>query len=159
MKTNFLFPNEFKKIGWVLFTPSFITMVIGLFLGFDYENILTLKVFALYNDSFIGKNCLFCFIKNGIFDEIISLFIILGGVLIGFSKLKYEDEYISKIRYESLVWATYFNFALILFFTLFFFGIIYLNVIFVNIFSSLVFFIVRFHYLIYKLKKENLNEE
>lgn len=84
---------------------------------------------------------------------------ILGGILIGFSKLQDEDEMISKIRYESLVWATYFNYGLILFFTLFIYGIPYLNILFYNMFTLLLFFIIRFHYMIYKLNKVNQDDE
>ncbi len=65
---------------------------------------------------------------------------------------------ISKIRYESLVWATYLNYGIILFFTLFIFGLPYLNVLFYNMFTLLLFFIIRFHYMIYKSNTSNHDE-
>jgi hypothetical protein len=65
----------------------------------------------------IWQNAFFKFIENSILDEILTIGIIVGGILVGFSKLKEEDEMISKIRYESLVWATYLNYAIILFLT------------------------------------------
>ncbi|MFY7756938.1 MAG: hypothetical protein ACOVP9_00950, partial [Flavobacterium stagni] len=66
---------------------------------------------------------------------------------------------ISNIRYESLVWATYLNYGIILFTTLFIFGIAYMNVLIHNLFTLLFFFILRFHYRIYKLSKAGDDEE
>ncbi|MCD8519109.1 MAG: hypothetical protein LRY32_06310 [Flavobacterium sp.] len=39
-------------------------------------------------------------------DELLLVVCLFGGLLVGFSKTKNEDEMISHIRYSSLVWAT-----------------------------------------------------
>ena len=158
MKTHFLFPNHFKKFGWLLFIPSAIgTLIISVF-NISTDEYLSFTVFSIYQDSIVEIPGFFKFIKNSIIDEILTFCIIVGGILVGFSKLKEEDEMISKIRYESLVWATYLNYAIILFFTLFIFGLPYLNVLFYNMFTLLLFFIIRFHYMIYKLNTSNHDE-
>ena len=155
MKTRFLFPNKFKTIGWVLFVPSvLITILISVF-HINTDEYLNVNVLALFSDELFGKAQYFSIIKNSIVDELLTISMIIGGILIGFSKLKVEDEMISKIRYESLVWATYLNYGLILLFTLFIYGTSYLNVLFHNMFTLLLFFIIRFHYMIYKLNKTN----
>ena len=41
-------------------------------------------------------------VKNSIIDELLTIAMIIGGLFIGFSKLKEEDEMISKIRYDCL---------------------------------------------------------
>lgn len=159
MKTRFLFPNHFKTVGWVLFVPS---LVLGILYNINNEilkSFLKIKVFAIAETQLFNFNSYFKFIENDIIDELILFGLIIGGVFVGFSKLKNEDEYISKIRYESLVWATYFNYGLILFFTLFIYGIPYLNILFYNMFTLLLFFIIRFHYMIYKLNKVNQDDE
>lgn len=158
MKSLFLFPNKYKKIGWLLFVPSvIITILISLF-HINSDEYFNVNVFAIYVDAFMSKTEYFKIIKNSIVDEILVISMIIGGILIGFSKLKVEDEMISKIRYESLVWATYLNYGLILFFTLFVYGMSYVNILFHNIFTLLLFFMIRFHYMIYKLNKTNQDD-
>jgi hypothetical protein len=158
MKTHFLFPNQFKKIGWLLFVPSVLaTLFISVF-NLSTDDYLNVTVFSFYEKNLGEVPVFFRFIKNSIVDEIFTIGIIVGGILVGFSKLKEEDEMISKIRYESLVWATYLNYGIIVFFTLFLFGLPYLNVLFYNMFTLLLFFIIRFHYMIYKLNNSNYDE-
>ena len=158
MKTHFLFPNQFKNWGWLLFGPSVLGTLIIIVFNISTDDYLNITVFSIYQES-IGEIPGFLkFIKNSFVDEILTIGIIVGGILVGFSKLKEEDEMISKIRYESLVWATYLNYAIILFFTLFIFGLPYLNVLFYNMFTFLLFFIIRFHYMIYKLNTSNHDE-
>jgi hypothetical protein len=146
MKTHFLFPNSFKKIGWILFVPSllFSLYIVCFDDGYTFT-FLDQKVFALYYDDFLGKNSGFLKImSNNIGDEIYVIGLILGGILIGFSRLKDEDEMISKIRYESLVWATYLNYGIIVLLTLFVYGIGYYSILMYNSFTLILFFIIRF---------------
>ncbi len=158
MKTHFLFPNKYKKIGWVLFVPSMIIQLIAILFEVNLDYYLNVKVLALYQDTFDNKSHFFSIIQNSITDELLTICLIIGGILICFSKLKNEDEYISKIRYESLVWSTYLNYGLIVFFTVFLYGMPYLNVLFYNMFTLLFFFIIRFHYMIYKLNTSSDDE-
>lgn len=158
MKTRFLFPNQFKNFGWLLFIPSVLATLIISVLNISTDEYLNISVFSIYQDNIGEIPGFFKFIKNSILDEILTIGIIVGGILVGFSKLKEEDEMISKIRYESLVWATYLNYAIILFFTLFIFGLPYLNVLFYNMFTLLLFFIIRFHYMVHKSNIANYEE-
>lgn len=158
MKTHFLFPNKYKLIGWILFVPSLIIQIITIVFKIDLDDYLNVNVLALYQETLGEKSGFFRIIENSICDELLTVFLIIGGVLICFSKLKNEDEYISKIRYESLVWSTYLNYGFILFFTLFLYGMPYLNVLFYNMFTLILFFIFRFHYMIYKLNTTNDDE-
>lgn len=161
MKTPFLFPNQLKKIGWILFVPSFMFTILTTLNDWNIDEYFKTKVFAIYTDELFqeSNNRFFQIIENSIVDEILTYTLIIGGLLICFSKLKNEDEYISKIRYESLVWSTYVNYGLILFFTTFIYGITFLNVLFYNTFTLLLFFSIRFHYMIYKLNKVSKDDE
>jgi hypothetical protein len=159
MKTQFLFPNRFRIIGWILFLPAFIFSLLIPILKIDIDNYLQVKVFAFVNDGIRESARPFSVIQNGIVDELLLFALIIGGLLICFSKLKDEDELISKIRYESLVWATYFNYGLILFFTAFIYGFVYLDVLFYNTFTLVLFFIIRFYYKLYQLKKATQDDE
>lgn len=159
MKTHFLFPNRFKIFGWILFIPSLIMFIVTSIFNIDIDKYMNIKVFAIYEETIGEKPGFFKIIEDSFSYELITISIIIGGLLICFSKLKNEDEYISKIRYESLVWATYFNYFLILFFTLFLYGMPFLNVIVYNIYTVLIFFMIRFHYLMYKLNTNSKDDE
>ncbi|MFN7045407.1 MAG: hypothetical protein ACK4M1_09440 [Flavobacterium sp.] len=161
MKTNFLFPNYLKMMGWILFfLPILITSYFWIS-GESMDNVLEIKTFAIYDDGFIfqsGKGFL-KMTKNGMLDELLLVVCLLGGLLVGFSKTKNEDEMIAHIRYTSLVWATYFNIIMMIITTLFVFGMVYFNAMIFFMISSLLFFIIRFNYMIYKLNKVNSYEE
>ena len=159
MKTHFLFPYKFKIIGWILFIPSLIFGIYTWISNYDYDVYFRRKVFAIICDPVADKTKYLKVIANGMLDELILCSIIIGGILVVFSKLKNEDELISKIRYESLVWSTYFNFAIIIVATLFIYDFAYFNVLIGNIFSILFFFIIRFHFMIYKLNKTYRDDE
>ncbi len=159
MKTHFLFPNQYKKIGWFLLGLGITLHVMVGYIYPQWDNRFVVKVFALIDDGLNSNTNCCAVIENSIADELYLILIIAGGLLVGFSRLKSEDEFISKIRYESLVWATYFNYGLIVFFTLFVYGLSYLNVLFYNIFTLLLFFIIRFHFMIYKLNKTSGDDE
>ena len=159
MKTNFLFPNSWKIVGWLLFIPGIVLVLVGSFLNISIDDIFQTKVLAVYSDPFLGTSGWLKWIENGIADELLTVMVIGGGLLVGFSKMKNEDEMIASLRYESLVWATYLNYGIILFTTLFVFGVAYMNVLIHNLFTLLIFFILRFHYRIYKLSKSGDDEE
>jgi hypothetical protein len=159
MKNLFLFPNKYKILGWILFIPAFIASLVISIFDINIDNYFVVKVFAFADTLILNDNNYFGISENSILDEVILFCLIIGGILISFSKLKIEDEFTSKIRYESLVWATYLNYGLILFFTLFLYGLSYLNVLFFNTFTLLLFFIIRFHYSIYKLNKATTDDE
>jgi hypothetical protein len=159
MKTKFLFPHQFKKIGWLLFVTGIILIIVINLSPFDFNDFFNIKVLAIYQQEYFQKDGFFKIIENDVLDEIILSLLIIGGILVGFSKLKTEDELIAKIRYESLVWASYFNFAIVLLATLFMYGMAYFDLMITNLFSMLLFFIIRFHYLLYKLQKSMPDEE
>jgi hypothetical protein len=158
MMTNYLFSNRFKKLGWVLFIPS----LVGAILISIYEpefDFLDLKAFAIFNDDFFNSKRFFYLIDNNLADEILCVLLIVGGVLVAFSKEKIEDEMVTKIRLESLVWATYVNYAVLLACVIFIYGMPFLTVMMYNMFTLLFFFILRFYWMIYKTSKATDDEK
>ena len=79
--------------------------------------------------------------------------------MVAFSKEKQEDELIAKIRLDSLVWATYVNYAVLMFSMLFIYGMSFLWVMIFNMFTILLFFIFRFNWQVKKLNKTMSYEE
>ncbi len=93
MRTNYLFPNRYKKIGWFIFVPGILLGIV--FLIYQSEiSLFDFKVFAVATDVAFSKTILFSFFDNNILDEVSSVLIIIGALLIAFSKEEYEDEFI-----------------------------------------------------------------
>lgn len=159
MQTNYLLPNKYKKIGWLLLI---IGLIIGVYVKFtDYESdILVTKVVSLIHENNFLKPekgfSYFKIIENDIVDEIAALLIIIGGLIIGFSKEKIEDEFIYKLRKDSLVWAIITNYIILIFTILFIFDFTFFDVLVFNMFTPLLFFIIRFNFL--KLKNRSHEE-
>lgn len=158
MKTTFLFPHRYKKVGWTVFIPS---LLLGLFTVLtSYEpEFLDVKVLALFVDGFLGQDKLIGFINNNILNEILGILVICSGLLVAFSREEHEDEFISKIRLESLVWATYLNYGVLLLAMLFLYDFSFLWVMIFNMFTVLLFFIFKFHYSVWQLQKNLSYEE
>lgn len=158
MNVNYLFPNKYKPIGWIILIPSAIIGFIIILLDFEPE-FLTFNLPALFIDEFFGETYFFGMVKNNILDEIIGVLIIISSLIVAFSKEKSEDEYISKIRLESLVWAVYVNYGVLLVSLFCIYDVAFLWVMMFNMFTILLFFIIRFKWQISKLKKGSANEE
>jgi len=152
MKSRFLFPYKYKLLGWFLFIVGFVLGIILLFNDYEYPQ-WEMNVFPLLGEKDVFSLFPLKWEKNNVSDEIASILLIVGGILVSFSKTKDEDEYISKIRMESLIWATYVNYIILIFAVLFVFDLTFLNIMIFNMFTILFFFIIRFHYVLYKSKK------
>lgn len=158
MKANFLFPHRFKKVGWTVFIPS---LLLGLFTVLtSYEpEFLDVKVLALFVEGIVGEDKLLGFINNNILNEILGILVICSGLLVAFSKEEHEDEFINKIRLQSLVWATYLNYGVLLLAMILLYDFSFLWVMIFNIFTVLLFFIFKFHYSVWQLQKNLSYEE
>lgn len=164
MKTKFLFPNKFRLIGWIILIPTVVLGYMVLFQGFEFS-FLNVNVLSLFPSSFTlsaDKNSatshLWTITNDNFTQEIVSILFIVSALFVAFSKEKNEDEYISRIRLESLLWATYLTFAIQILCMLFFYGLTFLTSMVVNIFTLLIVFIVRYNFIIYRLRSQN-NEE
>jgi len=159
MKSRFLFSHKYKPLGWFLFIVGSIFGVMLLVYDFEFPS-WEVNVFPLIAEKgLLSGTEAFHWDKNNITDEITALLIIIGGILVAFSKTKDEDEFISKIRMDSLIWATYVNYIVLIVAMLFVFNLAFFNVMIVNMFTILFFFIIRFHYVLYKSKKITEYEE
>ena len=155
MKTKYLISHRWKWAGWVILT---IGIACGIFVfAHNYEgNWIVTNVLSLVEDKSILSNDtqFFRVISNDILDEIAAICILIGGLLVMFSKEKVEDEFIYKLRKDSLVWAFIFNFAVLLFALVFIYGQNFVHVMVFNMFTPLLFFIVRFYFLKFKNRSD-----
>ena len=154
MNKNFLLPHKFKLTGWVLLLIGLVVGLICMIFDIDFSTYLKFKVFNIFgSDTPFSNTSAFSSIENGVLDELITLLIIVGGILVGFSKTKMEDEYISQLRLSSLVWSVYVSFGVLLLATVFVYGLAFFTVMLFNMFTILLFFIIRFHIQLYKANR------
>ncbi|MRG46478.1 hypothetical protein GFS24_15250 [Chitinophaga sp. SYP-B3965] len=138
MKSNYLLPHIYKKIGWFITIPLFF---IGL-IFFPLNDTLEIFRAPSWFDSFPGEYS----------DEVISAGLIIGMLLVAFSREKIEDEYINKIRLESLQISVLINYLLLIICILVVYNMDFLAVMAYNMFTILLLFIIRFNFIIYRNK-------
>lgn len=156
MKTKYLLPSRFKKIGWVLFVPAVFFGLISWF--YEWEPaFLDVKVWGYTEYVVENKGNMPSW--NNILNEICGVLIILSGLMVAFSKEREEDELISMVRLESLVWATYWNYAILVLGFVLVYDMAFLTVMVFNMFTILVLFIIKFNWALHKLKKSLRYEE
>jgi len=159
MKTSYLLPHKYKIVGWILFILGLVTGSIIVFGGYELD-VLKVNVISIYDEGgFLGlegEEGFFNIIENSILDELAALSTIIGGLLVGFTKEKVEDEFIYKLRNDSLVWAILFNYMILVFTILFVYEFTFFHVLVFNMFTPLMFFVIRFNFL--RLKSTRYEE-
>lgn len=147
MKPKLLLPYKAKWIGLALFIPAF-------FLGYAfviYNYEIPLFTVDLKDWMFLIKEeGLFQSTNNNLTDEIALTFTVAGLLLIAFSKEKTEDEFIQKIRLESLQWAVLVSYLLLLISAWFIYGSPFFVAMIANLLTVLIIFNIRFHWLLMK---------
>lgn len=136
-----LLPNKFKKAGWIILVISLIAGI--LFLAGNAPAFLNAKVFSIFNED--AANGFSGIIENNITDELISVFIIIGGLIVAFSREKEEDEGISRLRVNSLIWAIVVNYTILLIAVVFIYDLSFVAIMMYNMFTSLLLFILKFN--------------
>ena len=136
MQAKWLFPHRYRLIGWVLFVPS-------LLLG-------VASVHGLFSlDFLIVKGAIFQG-TNNLTNELAGLGVIVGLLLIAFSKERVEDEMISRLRLDALQWSIYANYLILAIAILTIYDGAFLNVMIYNMFTVLLVFIGRFRWLLHR---------
>jgi len=155
---NYLFPARFKHISGLIF---YLTTLIGTVVyisDVNMDDLLVMRIPALINEPIFTDN-MGMWIENGIFDELITIVLIISGIIHSFSREKTEDEYISIIRLQALTWSIFVNYGLVLMATLLIFGMAYFHVMIIHLFSLIILFNLRFQYKLRAYYKINSDEE
>lgn len=158
MKTKLLLPHSFKMVGWIMLVLMVVPGLMIVFGNFELS-FLDMDVFTIYDSGFPGINTYFAMTDNNITNEVVGILFLLGAVFVAFSKEKMEDEFIAKIRLDSLLWAVYLNYAILLLCFLFFFGFGFMAVMILNMYSVLLFFIIRYQIVLFRYRRIDSHEE
>ncbi|MES2479708.1 MAG: hypothetical protein V4561_11520 [Bacteroidota bacterium] len=159
MQRSLLLPNRYKKLGWILFCPTLVLAIYTLATHLELKW-LDAQVFSLLPQFSLGSTTNNkWFFQVNLTNTLVGVIFIISCLLIGFSKEQNEDEYISKLRLQSLLWAVLLNYCLLLAAFILIYDIGFLNVMLYNMFTVLLLFIFRFHYLLYRSKAALNNEK
>ena len=155
MNKNYLFPHQFRMIGWVLAIAAVAAFVAEQlwFPNFQF------KMPALYYDGAYefmdddpAPHGFFVMATTRILSLVFPL-LTIGLVLIGFSKEKIEDEFVTKVREQSLVWSTYVTAVLFIVATLLIYGMPFMIVPYLVFFVFLILFILKFRIELHRFNK------
>lgn len=141
MKTKWLFPHSFRLLGGLIFIPSLVLGLATLYAEFEWK-FLTV--------SFIQTNFLGQRVNQNLTNEVAGLGIIIGLMMIAFSREKVEDEMIGQLRLEALQWSVYVNYLILAVAMLTVFDEDFFSVMIYNMFTVLLVFIARFRWLIHR---------
>jgi hypothetical protein len=151
MLTRFLFPHRYKPLGWVLFGLG---LLLGI-LSFHFE--WQPRWLEFHLPPFIMPDLMLR--KHNFLHEISGLLFIAGALLAACSREQTEDEFITRLRLESLLWAIYLNYALLVVALLFTYEFTFYAVMVYSMFTPLVLFLLRFHYVLYRTARAARYEE
>lgn len=151
------------KLKWPATAVFYASLLLGVYsISFDnqLEEIWKVPVYSLFGQETglmgtgLGKKG---WTETSLFNEILTVVIVISGLIASFSKERIEDELTSKIRLESLSVAIVLNYLIVLVANFFIFDFAFLNALMVFLFAPLVMFNVLFQlrlYNYYRLEDE-----
>lgn len=155
METKFLISHKFRKIGAILFILGILGTAFAIS---DFEpEFLEVDVIMLFPDDEVfgqEESYLVDVRKENIYNELVGLFVILGGLLLLLSRRKQEDEMMVKLRLESILWAAKINAFLLILSMLFIYGLSFYFVMVFNLGLLYALFAIRFEWAVSRLRRE-----
>lgn len=146
MLSKILLPHRYKKIGWILFLPFAALLFANNYFDFNFGFLeLEVRDGLLFEDS-----------KENFTNEVALICVFISLFFLAFSREKEEDEYIQKLRLDSLLVACYANTFILIIGTMLFYGFGYLEFMGYNMFTIQLIFIARFRWVLYKQKQSLL---
>lgn len=142
MLTKILLPHRYQLIGWILFLPFAVLLVANNYFDFYFPFL----VIPLHEGE----------LAQDFTNELALIGVFISLFLIAFSREKEEDEYIQKLRLDSLLVACYVNTFILILGTLLFYSFGYLEFMGYNMFTIQLIFIARFRWVLYKQQKNML---
>ncbi len=158
---KYLLPSYFRKTGWIAIFPLLVLFWYMDGMG-GLAQVVDQVTGPMSDSDFYLTHSLRAAFRvwgNTWMDEFLILAITLCFIFIAFSREKTEDEYVWKIRMESLVWAFIVDALLIFAATFLLFGEDYVMFMFLNFYLILMLFIAKFRIALFRAKKSLGHEE
>jgi hypothetical protein len=146
MKSINLIPHRFKIFGWIILLLNGVFYYFQNTIEIPRVKVLVLNLSIHYTEIL----SLFSIEENNIKITISIIGWTVGSLIVICSKEKIEDEFISNLRLNSLLWAFILNNVVFIFLTLTVYGTDYLSVIGWNPHITSFFYIAIFHFMLIK---------
>lgn len=150
MKRNYLLPNGYKKVGWILFVPSAVLALLGLFEVLPDDLLTTKMPPFVYATGVFGTET-----TNDWLNEIYLVGLALSLLFIGFSREKDEDELIAELRLSSIAFAAKVSTVILIVGILLIYGLAFLTFTWVCLFLTMLLFIGKYQYELWRFRREN----
>jgi uncharacterized membrane protein len=138
MKNHFLFPYWCRYLGWGLVILHVPLSILG-------------RAHGMTNILDQGSGNQGAFTGEHLFFIGTTLLMTSGLFLVAFAKEKIEDEQIWHIRLDSLRWAIYINYLILIISLVFIEDVGHMLEL--NLWVPLIFFVIRFRWVIYRLNR------
>ena len=142
MKDVFLFPQKFKVLGLILLLPSIGFAWFVMDTSFEFSFLDWVVPWVSVSESTLWTTS----VTDNFTNELAMILLLFSLAFIAFSKTKEEDEYVQKIRHDSLLWSLYINYLFLFLAMIGVYGGDFFNVMLFNMYTPLVIFIIRFQY-------------
>lgn len=148
-------PHSYRIVGWILTIPAFAAGLWFMFAEPEF-GALDARVFALIGEKgndFLGDTAFFVFMKNNLTDELIGAVLLIGLFLLCFTREKKEDEYIARVRSESMQWAVFVQMCVFFIALLTVYGMPFWSFMLINLYLLPIVFVIRYYTRIYKINR------
>lgn len=157
-----LLPHGFQKIGWTMLIPTLL-LCTGLLIGY----------YAFDNDFDESARIIFGWLGLPVrtaadewfsnaahwINNLCIFGAVAGGLLVGCSRERVEDEMIARIRLNALLAALWINYGVLLVAALLVYDLQFIDVMMYNLFTMLAIFVALFRFRLWRLRKEAKDEE
>lgn len=148
MENSLLIPGKYKVIGWIIFVLFACLGIATIYWEYQVPGLrLPIKENGI---SFADYN---------LTNEIALAGVVIGLIMIVFSREKIEDEYISFLRLKCWQWSVLINYLILIILNFVFYGTSFYLVLIYNLFTIPLIFIVKFNYSLYSLRRERDYDE
>ncbi|MGI4871313.1 MAG: hypothetical protein ACRYFX_09055 [Janthinobacterium lividum] len=153
MLTSYLFPHRFKWFGWVLLVAA------GTLGILETGSLFKLPPLVQWLPSLLNDSSSKAFSPSPRENyDLYAVLFIVGGLLAACSRERHEDEYISKIRLEALLWTMYVYSGLLALAFLLVSGGWFIPVLELAMFAPILLFALRFQWVL-RLTSRTLPDE
>lgn len=154
MDTKLLLPNRFKRIGWLLFVPCLVLTVLALlevapsvsFFGGEHFLVKWTTI------TFSEKGSMAALLDGNVADfagELLMTLTVIGFYFVAFSRERTDDEWIMKVRHESLLWGFYVHLIGFILAVWLSYGLDFYLILSWNMLTAPLVFLARFHWIVY----------
>ena len=142
MKTRFLLPHAYRKLGWIILIPFIILGVLSVHLEYEIAWLgAHISIPGSFGSQIFGESD-----YENFTNELAAIGVLIGLLCIAFSKEKIEDEFIGKLRLDSLMVAVLGNYALLFLAIVLLYGFNFFFALVYNMYTTLILFIARFYW-------------